>query len=231
MNYAKHYRALMDRAEGRMLVGYSERHHVVPRCMDKASKHTVRLTASEHFVAHLLLVKLHPGNHKLVFAAWRMLGDDSSHPDMKRNNKSYAWLRLANVEARKGNKYALGLRHTDALKEAGRVRMLGKAYAKGSKRTPEQREAKRIQMLGNKHGVSKHYAQPEELREKHRLASLGHVVSDESKVLMSKARKAYWAKRKATDALLSPELKAQKEIMRLQRLIEKLQAQEKEGVA
>jgi hypothetical protein len=33
----------------------------------------VDLTAREHFICHMLLVEIYPGNEKLVYAAWRMV--------------------------------------------------------------------------------------------------------------------------------------------------------------
>lgn len=90
MNYAAHYQALIACAEGRELTGYCEKHHVVPRCIDKASVYTVRLTPEEHYVAHQLLVKMHPGNSLLVFAAWRMT---TGNEYAQRGNKCYGWLR------------------------------------------------------------------------------------------------------------------------------------------
>lgn len=92
MNYALHYQRLMDRAESRTLGGYCEKHHVVPRCLDKTSKHTVRLTPEEHFVAHQLLIRLYPGDYRLVFAAVKMT-HNGDHTE--RSNKMYGWLRRA----------------------------------------------------------------------------------------------------------------------------------------
>lgn len=74
MDYAKIYDRLVARARDRTIDEYTERHHVIPRCMggtDDASN-LVRLTAEEHFMAHKLLVKMHPGNLKLVFALQAM---------------------------------------------------------------------------------------------------------------------------------------------------------------
>src|ERR1017187_333455 len=124
MNYALHYNRLIERAESRALVGvYTERHHVVPRCVDKASKYTVRLTPEEHYVAHQLLVKMSPRNPGLVRAAFRMTGDCKAHPDMQRNNKSYGWLRRAYSESLKGNTYAAGARWPDERRAASSRRM------------------------------------------------------------------------------------------------------------
>ena len=62
MNYAATYNALMQRARGREIVGYTEKHHVLPRCMGGTnnSENIVRLTAREHFLAHRLLTRIYP---------------------------------------------------------------------------------------------------------------------------------------------------------------------------
>lgn len=94
MDYAKIYNRLVARARGRTIDEYTERHHVIPRCMggtDDASN-LVRLTAEEHFMAHKLLVKMHPGNAKLIFALQAM----SMNTDGQRaNNKLFGmWRRM-----------------------------------------------------------------------------------------------------------------------------------------
>lgn len=98
MDYKKHYDQLIMRGQGRLLEGYTEKHHIVPRCMggsDDASN-MVALTAEEHYVAHQLLVKMYPGAQGLIFAAHRM----TSNPTGKRaNNKLYGWLRKKAAKA------------------------------------------------------------------------------------------------------------------------------------
>ena len=94
MDYQRHYDILVNRARNRKLTSYFEKHHVIPRCLgggDEA-ENIVKLTAEEHYVAHQLLVKIHPGNRKLVFAAWMMCNGK------KRNNKRYAWLKRKQVQ-------------------------------------------------------------------------------------------------------------------------------------
>lgn len=93
MNYAKIYQTLINKAKQRTIEGYSESHHVVPRCMggSDSPNNLVRLTPEEHFVAHLLLVKMYPSEPKLVYAANMMTVSSSN---VKRsNNKSVGWLR------------------------------------------------------------------------------------------------------------------------------------------
>ena len=74
MNYSAHYNRLIERARSRVLDGYSERHHVIPRCMGGGNdpSNLVRLTPEEHFVAHQLLVKMNPHNRRLDRAAFLM---------------------------------------------------------------------------------------------------------------------------------------------------------------
>lgn len=94
MNYAKIYDNLVARARGRVVDGYTEKHHIMPRCMGGSddTENLVRLTASEHFLAHQLLVKMHPDEPKLAFAA-RMLTQTTPGCDGRINNKMFSWLR------------------------------------------------------------------------------------------------------------------------------------------
>lgn len=105
----------MTRAEFRVLVGYSEKHHVIPRCLDKTSKRIVRLTPEEHYVAHQLLVKMYPGNNKLILAATKMT---SSTQHVRRNNRLYGWLRRAFAASMRGNTRSLGVKHSTEAKAA-----------------------------------------------------------------------------------------------------------------
>lgn len=93
MNYVNIYQSLINKAKQRTIEGYSESHHVVPKCMGGSDNpdNLVRLTPEEHYVAHLLLVKMYPSEQKLVYAANMMT---VGSPNVKRsNNKSAGWLR------------------------------------------------------------------------------------------------------------------------------------------
>jgi len=88
MNYSRHYELLISRAKNRILETYTESHHIIPRCMggrnDKSN--LVDLTPEEHYLAHQLLVKMHPTNVSLAKAASMMTTGRPS-------NKLYGWLR------------------------------------------------------------------------------------------------------------------------------------------
>lgn len=75
MDYAKHYWTLIDRARiDRPVKCGTERHHILPRCMGggNESDNIVRLKSEEHYVAHLLLAKMHPDSRKLAYACFSM---------------------------------------------------------------------------------------------------------------------------------------------------------------
>lgn len=94
MNYQKHYVKLIERAVDRKLNCYHERHHILPKCMGGENKpgNIIKLTAEEHYIAHLLLCKIHPNNHKLLYAAIHMTMGNKKQRE-RINNKRYAWLR------------------------------------------------------------------------------------------------------------------------------------------
>jgi hypothetical protein len=92
MNYELIYKKIIKRGKERILEGYKESHHIIPRCMGGSddSSNLVKLTPEAHYVAHQLLVKIYPGNHKLIFAANMMKVDQSNR---RANNKIYGWIR------------------------------------------------------------------------------------------------------------------------------------------
>lgn len=89
MDYTQHYAHLVNRANHRELDGYVEVHHIIPRCMggDDSGENLVSLTAKEHYVAHQLLVKIHPSHQGLIFATHAM----SNMGKIKA--REYSWLK------------------------------------------------------------------------------------------------------------------------------------------
>lgn len=75
MNYIRIYNDIISAAQNRALVGYVERHHIIPKCLGGTNRKTnlVRLTYREHFLCHWLLCKIHSDNHKLKAAFAKML--------------------------------------------------------------------------------------------------------------------------------------------------------------
>ncbi len=146
MNYQKHYDVLIDQARNRLLEGYTEKHHIMPRCMNGSNNSTnlVALTPEEHYVAHQLLVKIYPNNYKLVYAVQMMTIKSSNHSG--RNNKLYGWLRKKNNESRKGKKLKL----TKEQKQKKSEKMKDNKNALGCKHSEEVNQKKSERTKGNK---------------------------------------------------------------------------------
>ena len=91
----------LTRKQAKNIVGYVERHHIIPRCIGGTDDETnlVSLTPEEHYLCHLLLVKIYPNNIRLVKAAMFMV---SSNNNVKRNNKVYGWLKRQYSEYMRG---------------------------------------------------------------------------------------------------------------------------------
>lgn len=183
MNYSWHYDALMRRAVSRELVGYSEKHHIIPRCLGgtNSKDNIVRLTPEEHYVAHQLLVKMHPGNHRLVWAAMNMTGKNAKQ---QRSNKIYGWLR---------RKFADTLRERSTGRKASpEARAKMSAARRGKKRAPHSPEtkAKMSAAMKGKPKSAAHRAKMSELMRGTQRA-LGHKKSPETIALISAKKRGH----------------------------------------
>jgi hypothetical protein len=85
MNYEKIYNQLIKRAKNRTIEDYTEKHHIIPRCLggDDNLENLVNLTAREHFLAHWILCNIYPNDLKIKFAFVMMCN--------VRNNKQYRY--------------------------------------------------------------------------------------------------------------------------------------------
>lgn len=96
MNYTSIYQKIIKSAQERasskkeanLILGYSEAHHIIPRCMGGTNelKNIAHLSAREHFICHILLVKMYPTEYGLLEACHRMMYDKQGN---KLNGKSY----------------------------------------------------------------------------------------------------------------------------------------------
>lgn len=74
MDYQKIYNQIIERAKNRTLTCYTEKHHILPRCMGGSDKieNIAVLTAREHFLCHMLLCEIYPQEYKLKHALFLM---------------------------------------------------------------------------------------------------------------------------------------------------------------
>jgi len=91
MNYQRIYNQLIERSRNRIPPeGYIEHHRILPRCLGGSDdkENIAILTPEEHFVAHVLLVKIYPEHKGLIGAVSRMCQGKG-----RKNKKLYGWLK------------------------------------------------------------------------------------------------------------------------------------------
>lgn len=98
MNYEKHYTLLIEKCQSRnwsksSAPCYVEAHHIIPRCLDGTNDadNLVVMTAREHFIAHLLLAKIHGG--KLWYAANMMLISNNEQSRTRTTSRMFQTIR------------------------------------------------------------------------------------------------------------------------------------------
>lgn len=98
MNYKKIHDAIINRAKTRVVEGYVEEHHIIPKSMGGTddSSNIVNLTPEEHFLIHILLMKIYPDNHNLIYAVKLMCEHNTTN---RMSNKLYGWLKRRHSEA------------------------------------------------------------------------------------------------------------------------------------
>ena len=91
MNWQKIYTNIIDRAKIREEQPYTEKHHIIPKCLGGSNKqdNLVRLTGREHFIVHKILVLLYPNNNSLKFALWAMCNQKGKYRKYNVTSRDY----------------------------------------------------------------------------------------------------------------------------------------------
>ena len=143
MNYTFIYENLINRARNRKLDIYTESHHIIPRCIggSNLAENLVDLTAEEHYLAHQLLVKIHPAEYGLVKAAVMMsMNLNGNRP----KNKLYGWLRRKHSDTTSGeHNVNFGKPRSDEIKARISKSNLGKSRGLGIPKGPMKDETKK----------------------------------------------------------------------------------------
>lgn len=93
MNYIKIYNSIIKRSQKLDRIGYTEKHHINPKCMggNNDKDNIVALTAREHFICHWLLFKEYK-TKDLAFA-WHCMSMDRDGKRYK--SKSFEYAKIA----------------------------------------------------------------------------------------------------------------------------------------
>ena len=133
MNYQKIYDSIISSALNRglnkkILDGYFEIHHIVPRCIGGSNdkSNLVLLTAREHYLCHWLLWKIHKDN-KSLFYAYNMICNRNNL--IKISSKQFEILKtnFSNITSlnMKGNRHSANCKRTEEFKNKCRNSKMG----------------------------------------------------------------------------------------------------------
>lgn len=206
----------MHRATTLVPTGYSERHHIRPRCLDgdNTPSNIVRLTPEEHYIAHQLLVKMYPGNIKILWAAVAMTNGTTKQ---SRRNKLYGWLRRQLAarlsEKFKGHSVSAESRAKMSASQLGKKRAPHSedtkakmsAASKGRPKSAAHRTALATAKLGKQLGPRselhrRHIAESLRQSDKLKQAIRAFASTPEYRAKQSAITTEVWARRRAEEA-------------------------------
>ena len=189
MDYNKIYNQLIERAKNRSLECYKEIHHILPKCCGGLDIQTnlVKLTAREHFIAHLLLCKIYPDHKGLRLALWMM--SNVKGKKQKRyfpNSRLYEMIRLEYSESISGeNNPNFGNINSEEARQKMRIKAKERIGDKNGfyekSHSDESKEKIKESLFGSKHS--------EETKKKMRDAKKGKSSGRKGKINSSEHNK------------------------------------------
>ena len=189
MDYKKVYDALMEKRRSNPVPNdeYGERHHIVHRSEGGTddAENLVRLTAREHYIAHLLLAKIY-NDFKMICALhmMRTMKNETTKREFKVNSRLYNSLKIRRSKMMSERMKGHPVSEKTRLLAAERMRRINKGktpWNKGKSQSDEVKAKLRKANLGKKRS-------PESI-EKFRKSMMGHAVSDETRRKLSEIHK------------------------------------------
>ena len=129
--YTRIYFAIIERAKSRVLDCYKESHHIIPKSLGGSNykENLVDLTAREHFICHLLLVKMTSGvqKRKMSLALWALSNMNKTGSRYKTTSKMFQFVREQYVASLTGRSLP------DTVKEKIRSSNTGRLQSEATK--------------------------------------------------------------------------------------------------
>ena len=100
MNYKKVYDQIINRAKDRNIEEYTEKHHIIPKCMNGLNNtdNIAKLTAREHFLSHWLLHEMYPNNADLRYSFWSMCRSSDNQKRYVPSSRVYEYAKHQMIE-------------------------------------------------------------------------------------------------------------------------------------
>jgi hypothetical protein len=185
--YTRWYYNIVNCAKLRAITGYTEKHHIIPKSCggDNSKNNLVALTPKEHFICHLLLIRMTEGQflYKMAYALNRMLttNNNGNQDRYIPTSRKFEKIRLQISNSLKGHSSPMkGRFHSEESKKKMSVIHKGKPSAlKGRPKSEETKTKKKIS------DARKGYKMPDSTKKKLSDANTGKSYSDEYKKKMS----------------------------------------------
>ena len=197
--YTRWYYNIVNRAKTRMIIGYTEKHHIIPKSCggDNSKENLVVLTAREHFVCHLLLVRMVEGQfrYKMAYALNRMLttNNNGNQDRYIPTSRKFEKIRLQISNSLKGHSSPMkGRFHSEETKK--KISKIHKGKPSALKGRPKSEETKKKMS-----DARKGYKMSDSTKKKLSDANKGKSYSDEYKKKMSERTKGRGAGRKLSE--------------------------------
>lgn len=198
--YTSCYINIINKAKNRLLDGYCETHHIIPKSLGGSNlkENLVNLTAREHFVCHLLLTKMYEGDakKKMIHAAWAMATlENDNQQRYKITSKIYESLRIKYAKLISNRLTGkIGRKHSEETKIK-----LSLAHT-GKKRKPMSEESKR-KLSESMKGKNLGKKRTEEQRQQQSLRQIGREGKSHSEETKRKLSLALIGKKKGPDSI------------------------------
>lgn len=177
--YTTWYYSIIENRKQNPVTGYTERHHIIPKSLGGNNKkdNLVILTAKEHFICHLLLVKMTTGNDKVKMSYALRCLVNQENPMQQRYKitsrmysvvKSLTRSAIGSIMKGENNPF-YGKKHTDETR----------------KKMQEKRALQDAPMLGKNHSS--------DTKEKLKAANKKQFSDPEQRAMRSKKSKELWA--------------------------------------
>lgn len=114
MDHEAIYNKLIEKRRVEVPTGYVERHHIKLRSLGGSNEpeNLVKLTAREHYIAHLLIAKFQPCS-QTAYALWMMqCGSKTNERPNIQGSRMYEWARKEFAKYMKGHKHAVGKKNS-----------------------------------------------------------------------------------------------------------------------
>lgn len=144
---------ISDRLTKQDFEGYAEKHHIIPKSFNgtNCKSNLIRLTASDHLFAHLLLARIYKG--KMVYALHRMLTHNKY--SNKKVRLHYQFVK-SNLKVSDEHKSKLRIAQTGKIYDDNARRNISQGL-KGRKLSDEHKRKLSLAAKGRKNKIGEFY--------------------------------------------------------------------------